>query len=270
MDLFRSMDRREALRRNWRGPAPRPPTSPRSSGATPTSPWAPGRSSPPPWARSCGWASIRSRRSGRRPPPRRPATDRRLWPPPIHRDSVADPTRPRSRTRSEPRTAAPHATAGLVLAGLLPRRRAWWPPWPPPARSSESAVTLQRGSAMTPASIKPTGPLASLDLLHVRAGTIERVEEVAGSRKLVRLSSTSATTAGRSSPASSSSGRTRKRSRDGRPLRRQPRTAPDDPRVSQAMLSDLGYADGVTPALAVPERPVPDGTRAGCSAGGRS
>jgi tRNA-binding protein len=29
------------------------------------------------------------------------------------------------------------------------------------------------------------------------------------------------------------------------------------------MLFDVGYADGVAPALAVPERPVPNGTRAG-------
>jgi hypothetical protein len=29
------------------------------------------------------------------------------------------------------------------------------------------------------------------------------------------------------------------------------------------MLFDLGYADGIAPALAIPERPVPDGTLAG-------
>jgi hypothetical protein len=29
------------------------------------------------------------------------------------------------------------------------------------------------------------------------------------------------------------------------------------------MLFDLGYADGIVPVLAVPERPVPDGIRAG-------
>jgi tRNA-binding protein len=29
------------------------------------------------------------------------------------------------------------------------------------------------------------------------------------------------------------------------------------------MLFDIGYADGITPALAVPERPSPDGARAG-------
>ena len=32
---------------------------------------------------------------------------------------------------------------------------------------------------------------------------------------------------------------------------------------SQGMLFDIGYADGVTPCLAVPENPVPNGTRAG-------
>jgi tRNA-binding protein len=29
------------------------------------------------------------------------------------------------------------------------------------------------------------------------------------------------------------------------------------------MLFDLGFEDGIAPALAVPERPVPDGIRAG-------
>ena len=33
--------------------------------------------------------------------------------------------------------------------------------------------------------------------------------------------------------------------------------------VSEGMLFDIGYADHLPPALAVPERPVPDGTRAG-------
>jgi tRNA-binding protein len=27
------------------------------------------------------------------------------------------------------------------------------------------------------------------------------------------------------------------------------------------MLFDIGYADGITPVLSVPERPVPNGTR---------
>jgi tRNA-binding EMAP/Myf-like protein len=33
--------------------------------------------------------------------------------------------------------------------------------------------------------------------------------------------------------------------------------------TSEGMLLDLGYADGIAPALAVPERPIPDGCRAG-------
>jgi hypothetical protein len=33
--------------------------------------------------------------------------------------------------------------------------------------------------------------------------------------------------------------------------------------VSEGMLFDIGYADGIAPVLAVPESPVPDGTRAG-------
>ncbi len=32
---------------------------------------------------------------------------------------------------------------------------------------------------------------------------------------------------------------------------------------SEGMLFDIGYADGLTPVLAVPETPVPDGARAG-------
>lgn len=33
--------------------------------------------------------------------------------------------------------------------------------------------------------------------------------------------------------------------------------------VSEGMLFDIGYADGITPVLALPESRVPDGTRAG-------
>ncbi|MGH9390909.1 MAG: tRNA-binding protein [Vicinamibacteria bacterium] len=33
--------------------------------------------------------------------------------------------------------------------------------------------------------------------------------------------------------------------------------------VSEAMLFDIGYADGILPRMAVPEEPVPNGARAG-------
>jgi len=32
---------------------------------------------------------------------------------------------------------------------------------------------------------------------------------------------------------------------------------------SEGMLFDIGYADGLLPVLAVPENPVPNGSRAG-------
>jgi hypothetical protein len=33
--------------------------------------------------------------------------------------------------------------------------------------------------------------------------------------------------------------------------------------MSEGMLFDIGYADGITPVLAIPEKPVPNGIRAG-------
>ena len=33
--------------------------------------------------------------------------------------------------------------------------------------------------------------------------------------------------------------------------------------LSEGMLFDIGYADGITPVLATPEAPVPAGSRAG-------
>ena len=33
--------------------------------------------------------------------------------------------------------------------------------------------------------------------------------------------------------------------------------------VSEGMLFDIGYANGIAPVLAMPEKPVPNGTRVG-------
>ena len=132
------------------------------------------------------------------------------------------------------------------------------------ARFIESAAILQRDSAMTPAPIKPTVPLASLEALDVRAGTIESVEEIAGSRKLVRLVVDFGDHR-RTVLAGIKQERADPQEIRGRQalfvVNLEPRRMMGE--VSEAMLFDLGYADGVTPALAVPERPVPDGTRAG-------
>jgi hypothetical protein len=33
--------------------------------------------------------------------------------------------------------------------------------------------------------------------------------------------------------------------------------------ISEGMLFDIGYEDGIIPVLAIPEKPVPNGARAG-------
>jgi tRNA-binding protein len=116
----------------------------------------------------------------------------------------------------------------------------------------------------TPAAIKPTVGVTALEALDIRVGTIQAVEDVAGSRKLVKL------TVGfgdhtRSIVAGLKQERTDLSALIGRQalfvVNLEPRTMAGQ--VSEGMLFDIGYADRLLPALAVPERPVPDGTRAG-------
>jgi tRNA-binding protein len=114
------------------------------------------------------------------------------------------------------------------------------------------------------ASVKATVNVAALEALDIRVGTIERVEEVARSEKLMKLivnfgDHTRAILAGIRKE------RTNPREIEGRQalfvLNLEPRKMAGE--ISEGMLFDIGYADGVTPVLAVPERPVPNGIRAG-------
>jgi tRNA-binding protein len=117
---------------------------------------------------------------------------------------------------------------------------------------------------MTPAPIKPPVPLSALEALDIRVGTIESVEDVAKSRKLVRLTVAFGDRR-RTVIAGMKQERADPREIAGRQalfvVNLEPRTILSE--VSEAMLLDLGHADGLTPVLAVPEHPVPDGTRAG-------
>ena len=116
----------------------------------------------------------------------------------------------------------------------------------------------------TPAPIKPTVGIAALEALDIRVGTIQAVEEVAGSRKLVKLT-VSFGDHTRSIVAGLKQERADLSALIGRQalfvVNLEPRTMAGQ--VSEGMLFDIGYADKLLPALAVPERPVPDGTRAG-------
>src|SRR5467141_347625 len=119
-------------------------------------------------------------------------------------------------------------------------------------------------SEFTPAPIKPIAGIAALEALDIRAGTIERVENVPRSEKLMRLT---VNFGDHSRTILFGIKRERKNPREIEGLQAlfvvnlEPRKMAGE--ISEGMLFDIGYADGVTPVLSVPERPVPNGTRAG-------
>jgi tRNA-binding protein len=120
------------------------------------------------------------------------------------------------------------------------------------------------GGEFRPAPVKPTVTLDVLEQLDIRVGTIERVEEVRGSGKLLKLV-VSFGDHRRSILAGMKRERADPREVEGRQalfvVNLEPRRMAGE--VSEGMLFDLGYTDGLGPALAVPEREMPDGTRAG-------
>jgi methionine--tRNA ligase beta chain len=114
------------------------------------------------------------------------------------------------------------------------------------------------------APIKPTISIADLDKIDIRVGTILSVEDVAGSEKLVKL------IVGIGSVRRTILAGMKQEREDPRELVGRPALFVDnlEPRKmmghsSEGMLFDIGYADGLVPVLAVPEREIPDGTRAG-------
>ena len=117
---------------------------------------------------------------------------------------------------------------------------------------------------MTPAPVKPTIAFADFEKLDVRVGTITAVDDVPDSRKLAAL-----TVDLGDHTRTVLAGIKQERADVAALVGRQalfvvnlpPRTMAG--RTSEAMLFDLGHADGLLPALAVPERPIPNGTRAG-------
>jgi methionine--tRNA ligase beta chain len=112
--------------------------------------------------------------------------------------------------------------------------------------------------------IKPAITAAELDRIDVRVGTILAVDDVPGSDKLVALRVTFGDHE-RTIVAGMKQERENPREIQGRQALFVVNLEPRRMRgvVSEGMLFDIGYADGIRPVLAVPEAPVPDGTRAG-------
>jgi len=117
---------------------------------------------------------------------------------------------------------------------------------------------------MTPAPVKPAITTQLLEQIDVRVGTIESVSDVPGSDKLIQMRVRFGDHT-RTILAGMKQERANPREIEGRQALFVVNLEPRKMRgvVSEGMLFDIGYADGVTPVLAVPEAPVPDGTRAG-------
>ena len=114
------------------------------------------------------------------------------------------------------------------------------------------------------APIKPAISPDLLDQIDIRVGTIERVDDVPRSDKLVKL-----TVDFGEFQRTMLVGMKQERADPREVLGKQALFVVNLPprkmmgEVSEGMLFDIGYADGITPVLAMPETPVPDGTRAG-------
>ena len=115
-----------------------------------------------------------------------------------------------------------------------------------------------------PAPIKATVGHEDFDKLDIRVGIIERVDEVAKSDKLMKLTVDFGDHK-RSILAGIKKERADPREIEGRQalfvVNLAPRKMAGE--VSEGMLFDIGFADRIAPVLAVPERTVPNGARAG-------
>jgi methionine--tRNA ligase beta chain len=120
-------------------------------------------------------------------------------------------------------------------------------------------------SDFKPAPIKPTISIGDLHKPDIQIGTIELVEDVPASEKLVRLrvdfgdhkrTILVGMTKERRDPKSEVEGKQALFVVNLAPRKMAGET-------SEGMMLDIGFSDGILPALAVPEKPVPNGCRAG-------
>lgn len=115
-----------------------------------------------------------------------------------------------------------------------------------------------------PAQIKPEITFAELDRIDVRVGTILSADDIEGSNKLIKLTVDFGNHR-RSILAGVKQEREDLRELEGKQALFVVNLPPKQMmgQVSEGMLFDIGYADGIKPVLATPEAKVPNGTRAG-------
>jgi tRNA-binding protein len=116
-----------------------------------------------------------------------------------------------------------------------------------------------------PAAVKPPISIDDLEKIDIRVGTIESVEDVPASDKLVRLRVDFGDHRRTILAGMKKERQDAKAEIEGRQalfvVNLPPRKMAGE--KSEGMLFDIGYADGLLPVLAVPEKPVPNGSRAG-------
>lgn len=114
------------------------------------------------------------------------------------------------------------------------------------------------------APLKPAIPIDVLERVDIRVGTIKLVEDVAGSDKLVKLTVDFGDHS-RTILVGMKQEREQPKAIEGRQalfvVNLEPKKLMGQ--LSEGMLLDIGYADGLKPVLAMPESPVPNGARAG-------
>ncbi len=115
-----------------------------------------------------------------------------------------------------------------------------------------------------PAPVKSSVTVADVEKLDVRVGTIVAVEDVETSKKLLRLRVDFGDHT-RTILSGMKLERPDPKVLEGRQalfvVNLEPKKMAGE--TSHGMLFDIGFADGITPVLAVPEAPVPNGVRAG-------
>jgi methionine--tRNA ligase beta chain len=115
-----------------------------------------------------------------------------------------------------------------------------------------------------PAQVKPTITADLLEMIDIRVGTIETVEEIKGSERLVLLIVDFGDHK-RTIMAGMKAERENVKEIEGKQalfvVNLEPKRMMGE--MSEGMILDVGYADGIKPALAVPERKVANGARAG-------
>jgi len=117
--------------------------------------------------------------------------------------------------------------------------------------------------AIRVAPIKPSISFDLLERIDIRVGKIELVEDVPKSEKLVKLTVDFGDHK-RKILAGMKQERENPKEIEGKQalfvVNLEPKKMMGE--VSEGMLFDIGYADKITPVLAIPERPVPNGSRA--------